>query len=60
MSLQSQTEHPGQEHQGLLSPKGERQNPLVLVVNDTQEILGLFREILEEEGYSVVLSSYGI
>lgn len=59
MSVQSQTENPDQEDQGLLSPKGERQNPLVLVVNDTQEILDRFQEILEEEGYSVVLSSYG-
>jgi DNA-binding response OmpR family regulator len=32
----------------------------VLVVNDTQEILELFREILEEEGYDVVLYSYAI
>ncbi len=30
----------------------------VLVVNDTQEILDLFREILEEEGYRVSLYSY--
>jgi len=30
----------------------------VLVVNDTPEILDLFREILEEEGYSVTLYSY--
>ncbi len=32
--------------------------PMVLVINDTQEILDLFREILEEEGYDVYLSSY--
>ena len=32
----------------------------VLVVNDTQEILELFREMLEEEGYDVVLPSYAI
>lgn len=32
----------------------------VLVVNDTQEILDLFREILEEEGYRVSLYSYAI
>ena len=31
----------------------------VLVVNDTQEILDLFRDILEDEGYEVVLSSFG-
>ena len=33
----------------------ERQH--ILVVNDTQEILELFREILEEEGYRVSLYS---
>lgn len=32
----------------------------VLVVNDTQEILDLFREILAEDGYEVVLYSYAI
>ena len=30
----------------------------ILVVNDTQEILDLFRELLEEEGYRVTLYSY--
>ena len=30
----------------------------ILVVNDTQEILNLFRDILEEEGYTVSLYSY--
>ena len=30
----------------------------ILVVNDTQEILDLFREILEEEGHRVSLYSY--
>ena len=30
----------------------------ILVINDTQEILELFREILEEAGYDVVLYSY--
>lgn len=30
----------------------------VLVVNDTQEILDLFEEILEDEGYRVSLLSY--
>jgi DNA-binding response OmpR family regulator len=33
--------------------------PHILVVNDTQEILDLFREILEEEGYRVSLYSSG-
>lgn len=32
----------------------------VLVVNDTQEILEAFRELLEDEGYEVVLYSYAI
>jgi CheY-like chemotaxis protein len=30
----------------------------ILVVNDTQEILDLFRDILEEEGYRVSLSTF--
>ena len=30
----------------------------IVVVNDTQEILELFRELLEHEGYEVVLFSY--
>lgn len=30
----------------------------IMVVNDTQEILDLFREILEEEGYCVSLYTY--
>ena len=30
----------------------------ILAVNDTPEILDLFRDILEEEGYEVVLHSY--
>lgn len=32
--------------------------PVILVINDTQEILDLFREILEEEGCEVHLSSF--
>lgn len=32
----------------------------IMVVNDTQEILELFREILTDEGYEVFLYSYGI
>jgi DNA-binding response OmpR family regulator len=31
-----------------------------MVVNDTQEILDLFREILTDEGYEVALYSYAI
>jgi len=33
-------------------------NKHILVINDTQEILDLFRDILQEEGYRVSLSSY--
>ncbi len=32
--------------------------PVILVINDTQEVLDLFREILEDEGYAVHLSSF--
>lgn len=32
----------------------------ILVVNDTQEILELFRVLLEEEGYEVVLAGFPI
>lgn len=32
----------------------------ILVINDTQEILEIFREILEDEGYEVVLYSFAI
>ncbi len=32
----------------------------ILVVNDTQEILELFRILLEEEGYEVVLSGFPV
>jgi len=32
----------------------------ILVVNDTQEILDLFRMLLEEEGYEVILYSFAI
>lgn len=42
----------------LPTPKNGRERPLALVVNDTQEILELFRDILTEEGYDVVLYSY--
>jgi DNA-binding response OmpR family regulator len=35
---------------------GER----ILVINDTQEILELFRDILGDEGYEVILYSYAI
>lgn len=34
--------------------------PHILVVNDTQEILDLFREILEEDGFRVSLSAFAI
>lgn len=32
----------------------------IMVINDTQEILELFRDILTDEGYEVFLYSYGI
>lgn len=32
----------------------------VMVINDTQEILELFQDLLTDEGYEVVLYSYGI
>ena len=32
----------------------------ILVVNDTQEILELFRVLLEEEGYDVILAGFPI
>ena len=32
----------------------------IMVVNDTQEILQLFREILSDEGYEAILYSYAI
>lgn len=30
----------------------------ILVINDTQEILELFHQLLEQEGYEVILSSF--
>lgn len=43
-----------------LSSAGGRRHatPHILVINDTQEILDLFRDLLEEEGYRVTLSSF--
>jgi len=32
----------------------------ILVINDTQEILDLFRDLLSEEGYEVILQSYTV
>lgn len=32
----------------------------IMVINDTQEILELFRDLLTQEGYEVSLYSYGI
>lgn len=32
----------------------------ILVINDTQEILELFRDILESEGYQVTLQSFSL
>lgn len=41
-----------------ITPRNGRERPLAFVVNDTQEILDLFRDILEEEGYDVVLNTF--
>jgi DNA-binding response OmpR family regulator len=41
-----------------MTPKRGRERPLALVVNDTQEILELFRDILEEEGWDVSLTTF--
>jgi len=30
----------------------------ILVINDTQEILEMFRMLLEDKGYEVILSSF--
>lgn len=45
--------------EGVMAPdtRADGPQPHILVVNDTQEILDLFREILEEEGYRVSLYS---
>lgn len=47
---------------GAVPPNGLNRQPQqqrhIVVVNDTQEILELFREILEKEGYRVSLYSY--
>lgn len=46
---------------GAVTPNGlERPRPHIVVVNDTQEILDLFRDILEDEGYRVSLYSYAM
>lgn len=42
------------------STQGKRERPLALVINDTQEILDLFAEILQDEGFDTRLSSFGI
>ena len=39
-------------------PEDEERRPRALVVNDTQEILELFQEILEGIGFECVLMSY--
>jgi DNA-binding response OmpR family regulator len=49
----------GENAQGSKQPAdGVDTTPHIVVVNDTQEILDLFRELLEEEGYRVSLYSY--
>ncbi|HEV2128998.1 MAG TPA: response regulator [Thermomicrobiales bacterium] len=44
------------------SPNGNGQHrpAHILVINDTKEILELFRELLEDEGYRVSLSSFAV
>ena len=37
-----------------------RQRRRILIVNDSQEILDVLRDLLEEEGYDVVVYSYAI
>ena len=39
--------------------KAEQKGKHVLVVNDDPAILGLFKELLEEEGYEVTLDQFG-
>jgi DNA-binding response OmpR family regulator len=41
-----------------MTPKQNRERPLALVVNDTQEILDLFRDILTDEGWDVALTTF--
>lgn len=41
-------------------PGGNVMTKRILVINDTQEILDLFRILLEEEGYEVILSGVPI
>lgn len=45
------------------SPAADDEQPSktrILVINDTQEILEAFRDILEEEGYEVLLYSFAV
>ena len=59
---------PAQEHQSPNVEGGEQPRvpnrdsgqQHVLVINDTKEILELFRELLEEEGFRVSLSSFAV
>jgi len=58
VNLEPQTQNPHVTEPPVV--ERQREKPLILVINDTQEILDLFREILEEEGCDVVLSSFGV
>ncbi|MDQ4044864.1 MAG: response regulator, partial [Chloroflexota bacterium] len=49
-----------QERQSSPTGNGQHLPAHILVVNDTKEILELFRELLEDEGYRVSLSSYAV
>jgi CheY-like chemotaxis protein len=48
------------DHSNTETTTAEVGKPHVLVVNDTQEILDLFQEILEGEGFRVSLSAFAI
>lgn len=48
--------HPMSNHD--VTGNGVVRAPRILVINDTQEILELFRDILEEEGFEVALYSH--
>src|SRR5687768_13446507 len=44
-----------------LHPEGATSMPArIMVINDTQEILELFEDLLTDEGYEVVVYSFGI
>lgn len=48
----------GRSQQAGMAEQTQPTTQRILVINDTQEILDLFRDLLEGEGYEVVLFSY--